>query len=158
MLENMGFTEWAYNDQGTRTRLHSPDLKLPAFEAAGVNQQWLDKHTLGKGAGKLPPARPVPVPELPTGDIPSEPTIPSATALQRRLSAADHAVLEREGVLLIKGLLSKKEAREVLLSFGANKKLLDTKPEQKLRASTGSGYGGGYIDDSQAAARPRRRV
>ena len=144
VLENMGFTEWAYNDQGTRTRLHSPDLKLPAFEAAGVNQQWLDKHTLGKGAGKLPPARPVPVPELPTGGIPSEPTIPSAAALQRRLSAADHAVLEREGVLLIKGLLSKKEAREVLLSFGANKKLLDTKPEQKLRASTGSGYGGGY--------------
>jgi hypothetical protein len=148
VLERMGFTKWAYNDQGTRTRLHARELKLSAFKAAGVDEKWLDEHTLGSGAharaGPLPPAVPVALPELPAEEPPSKPSVPSAADLQVRLSAAERTVLEEDGVLRIAGLLSKREAREVLLALGADKRLLDSKPEQKLRASTGSGCGGGY--------------
>ena len=41
VLEKMGCgREFAVNDQGTRTRLHSKDVKLAAFEAVGVGGAW----------------------------------------------------------------------------------------------------------------------
>ena len=71
VIERMGYgREFAVNDQGTRTRLHSKDVKLAAFEAAlatsgslrGAGGEWLKTHEVKPG-----PAVAVVLPELPVG-------------------------------------------------------------------------------------------
>jgi hypothetical protein len=109
VLEKMGCgREFAVNDQGTRTRLHSKDVKLAAFEAVGVGGAWLKAHEVKPG-----PAVPVALPELPPpgdGTPPSPLSEEEHSAMRARLGEADAAELERRGALLIPGLLTPMQA------------------------------------------------
>ena len=105
VLEKLGFgREFAVSDQGTRTRLHCKDVKLSAFEAAGVGGSWLKEHEVKPG-----PAVPVTLPELPApaGDYAPRPlSAAELSALHGRCASADVAELTRRGALLIPGLLT----------------------------------------------------
>jgi hypothetical protein len=147
VLQKMGYTEWAVNDQGTRTRLHAKEVKLAAFKRAGADEKWLSSREMGKlGGPKRDPPLPVLLPPLPTAEeseLVSSPSVPTAEELQHQLEHhADAARLLSEGVLRIPSLLSAQQAREVLLALGAPGALEDK--EQVLRASSGNGEGGGY--------------
>jgi len=147
VIERMGYgREFAVNDQGTRTRLHSKDVKLAAFEAAlatsgslrGAGGEWLKTHEVKPG-----PAVAVVLPELPIGGAPPRQlSAAELGALQARVAAADTDALRRRGGLLIPGLLTPGQAEECLLALGAEGAL--EKKELLLRTSSGNGEGGGY--------------
>ena len=152
VMEKMGYgREFAVNDQGTRTRLHSKDVKLAAFEAAGAGVEgvgvkgcnswaleWLKAHEVKPG-----PAVAVDLPQLPAGGAPPRQlSAAELGALRARVAAADVEALRRHGGLLIPGLLTPGQAEECLLALGTEGAL--ERKDQLLRASSGNGEGGGY--------------
>ena len=147
VIDKMGYgREFAVNDQGTRTRLHSKDVKLAAFEAVfgedgrgrQVCGEWLKAHEVKPG-----PAVAVVLPQLPAGgEPPRQLSAAELGALRARVAAADADALRRRGGLLIPGLLTPGQAEECLLALGAEGALEGK--ELLLRASSGNGEGGGY--------------
>ena len=152
VIEKMGYgREFAVNDQGTRTRLHSKDVKLAAFVAVGIGHEgiglkycnswaleWLKAHEVKPG-----PAVAVVLPQLPAGGAPPRQlSAAELGALRARVAAADVEGLRRRGGLLIPGLLTPGQAEECLLALGAEGAL--ERKELLLRASSGNGEGGGY--------------
>ena len=116
VIEHMGYgREFAVNDQGTRTRLHSKDVKLAAFEAVGVGSDWLKAHEVKPG-----PAVAVVLPELPAGGtLPRLLSVEELGALHARVAEADADTLLRRGALLIPSVLTPSQAEECLLALGA---------------------------------------